>query len=571
MTKARALANRANDIVSVKDFGAVGDGVTDDTAAFAAAPDNSLVPSGTYRLTASIAGKTFFSLGDVTLTGAGSANIVNVVEDFVGGFVAIDSGTYPATALEYKSEPSLVATTSGKVFAFYRIGPGHQGTVGDTGYLVYKVYDKATGSWGATQTLVARGGFDSRNQIAGVTPTGRIFVAYYQCEYTAPGVINPSTRVTKYRYSDNDGASWSSEFNLSQYCAYPSLDNVPFGKLIAFANGSLLISIYNYHTIITLKSTDNGATWGTTSGSVPNPNPNLTTVYTTPVTSDDNITEPTLVKIDENNLVCLGRSIPTGQVTDGTVTWTFLGIRRTNNTAYQVDQYINTTALRIYRCTVAGTSGSTEPTHTSGTATDGTVTWQYIGTATNWAATTAYLLGNYVITYSNYAYQCAIAGTSGSTASFYAKVGGNELQMAYFKSTDGGVTWSAASYVTWTPNTWKVTNSPPTAIVRGDTVDVAWFSRSPEWSLYRVRMSARAFFENPDWAFSNTTGEPRARVMRSFLAPTANAYDWRIDVGYASLSHLPWTDKLMAAWYDKAPAQLGIVGKTTLYSTIIDA
>ena len=32
MSNARNLANRATDFVSVKDFGAVGDGVTDDTA-----------------------------------------------------------------------------------------------------------------------------------------------------------------------------------------------------------------------------------------------------------------------------------------------------------------------------------------------------------------------------------------------------------------------------------------------------------------------------------------------------------------------------------------------------------
>jgi hypothetical protein len=52
-TTARTLANRFADVVNVKDFGAVGDGVADDTAAFVAAQNagrNIFIPSGEYLI-----------------------------------------------------------------------------------------------------------------------------------------------------------------------------------------------------------------------------------------------------------------------------------------------------------------------------------------------------------------------------------------------------------------------------------------------------------------------------------------------------------------------------------------
>jgi len=47
------------------------------------------------------------------------------------------------------------------------------------------------------------------------------------------------------------------------------------------------------------------------------------------------------------------------------------------NTAYTVGKRVKANG-KVYECTVAGTSGMTAPSHTSGTATDGTVTWKYL-------------------------------------------------------------------------------------------------------------------------------------------------------------------------------------------------
>ena len=69
--------------VSVMDFGAVGNGITNDAAAFTAAwtasnPKAVLVPAGTYLITGTVTGK-FYSFGVVTISSGTVTNITNLV------------------------------------------------------------------------------------------------------------------------------------------------------------------------------------------------------------------------------------------------------------------------------------------------------------------------------------------------------------------------------------------------------------------------------------------------------------------------------------------------------------
>jgi hypothetical protein len=79
----RTVKAKLQEIVSVKDFGAVGDGVTDDTAAFNAAwaaadPQAVYVPAASYAITGTVTGK-FFSFGAATVVGGTVTTITNLV------------------------------------------------------------------------------------------------------------------------------------------------------------------------------------------------------------------------------------------------------------------------------------------------------------------------------------------------------------------------------------------------------------------------------------------------------------------------------------------------------------
>jgi polygalacturonase len=79
----RTVKAKLQETVSVKDFGAVGDGVTDDTAAFNAAwaatdPQAVYVPAASYAITGTVTGK-FFSFGGATVVGGTVTTITNLV------------------------------------------------------------------------------------------------------------------------------------------------------------------------------------------------------------------------------------------------------------------------------------------------------------------------------------------------------------------------------------------------------------------------------------------------------------------------------------------------------------
>jgi hypothetical protein len=99
----RLISDGFGDMPSVKDFGAVGNGVTDDTAAFtaaiAASPTGVAIPSGSYKITGTVTGA-FYSFGTVTIVTGKVASIQNITGNItsVKDFGAVGDGVTDDTA-----------------------------------------------------------------------------------------------------------------------------------------------------------------------------------------------------------------------------------------------------------------------------------------------------------------------------------------------------------------------------------------------------------------------------------------------------------------------------------------
>ncbi len=170
-TTARSLANRFADVVNVKDFGAVGNGVADDYAAFVAAiaalPVNGgkiIVPSGTYLISAApaLGSKSIYWDIDVgaIFTGAGTGyglfpNIAtNLGNIAVGPWVlskTTQAPSYAGAAVNAATFEIIApaAVTNGMYVGLYAGGQGNAPSATNDVWAANFVIESKSGSLGA--------------------------------------------------------------------------------------------------------------------------------------------------------------------------------------------------------------------------------------------------------------------------------------------------------------------------------------------------------------------------------------------------------------------------------------
>ena len=143
---------------------------------------------------------------------------------------------------------------------------------------------------------------------------------------------------------------------------------------------------------------------------------------------------------------------------DGTVFWKSVPAW-VNSISYYVDQYIFANS-KVYKCTVAGKGSAVAPSHTSGSATNGTCTFEYYSTPDAWVGGTTYA-ANVTVTASTNAFICAIGGISADYSPKFnsALTDVNSLLAPTVDTiTDGSATWTViqSGYETFLADTDEV-------------------------------------------------------------------------------------------------------------------
>lgn len=233
----RTIQNKLRDTASVKDFGAVGDGVADDTAAFtaaAAASSQVVVPSGTYLMnTAPTFGTTLFSLAkNVTATGAYGA--FSVFANSSAGVAQVNTIADEASSVTFRRQANHTGGTPGFVSTAFRAET--YVSAGNTNYewaLLGKVYNEAAdgenaGSYSQgikAATGATWGSVSEARDITGVANPTKGLVGI-EMDIFANGTDSANNRVV-------------ADIVIGKHSPAGALAEVAFGLRIGTANGDI--------------------------------------------------------------------------------------------------------------------------------------------------------------------------------------------------------------------------------------------------------------------------------------------------------------------------------------------
>ncbi len=147
----------------------------------------------------------------------------------------------------YDAFSIIVQFNSGRKAIIYREGASH---VGGQGVLKIK-YSNDGSTWGSAITFLSESGIDLRNVSGGVTPTGRLVVAYTRYNYGTATNLG-----AYYVYSDDEGTTKSSQLTLQ------TGNGSSYGNLLSIGDGKLLLPLYSTGNSEVVISSDNALTFG---------------------------------------------------------------------------------------------------------------------------------------------------------------------------------------------------------------------------------------------------------------------------------------------------------------------
>lgn len=269
----RSVENRLEDYVSVKDFGALGDGSTDDTTAFQAAIDTGKtvrVPAGTYKITSTLS----FSRQNVSVIGDGTRN-TRIRFDMTSGDgfdIDIDESGGNSFYTAHLEGFRITASTGGVNRAIYIHSNNSFGEVYRHAYInnlrisgnwskgidllntvAFRISDVVAGLGSATEAISIRG-FSTDSTISNVSindiTSGRGAAIYIEGESEGihvhqATVVNCTAGIYWESSSTGEPALYvsSSHINALQYCIYADKVfqlNINGNLFYAMGSGSIM-------------------------------------------------------------------------------------------------------------------------------------------------------------------------------------------------------------------------------------------------------------------------------------------------------------------------------------------